>query len=300
MRKLLGTADAIVMNTPEASARLLRAFPELRAKPVFSIPNGFDGADFERVPTDRDDGRFRILHTGYLHTATGLRLRRTRRLRRILGGSQDVDILPRSHVYLLRALEQLMRDDPVRASRVDVMLAGVTTEVDRQFADASPVSVTMPGYLPHEATVRLMCSADLLFLPMHDLPAGTRAGLVPGKTYEYLASGRPILAAVGEGDARDLLLEAGNAAICGPKDDTAMAQEIARYLRNWESGLPERRPRQEVLARYERRFLTKRLAQVFDQVLARSPRTRPHAQTMHAGDGSGSETVRIPRGSASA
>ena len=46
-------------------------------------------------------------------------------------------------------------------------------------------------------------------------------------------------------------------------------------------------------------LLTSR-AQVFDQVLARSPRTRPHAQTMHAGDGSGSETVRIPRGSASA
>ena len=50
-----------------------------------------------------------------------------------------------------------------------------------------------------------MRSADLLFLPMHDLPPGARAGLIPYKTYEYLAAGRPILAAVPDGDVRDML-----------------------------------------------------------------------------------------------
>ncbi len=34
-----------------------------------------------------------------------------------------------------------------------------------------------------------MRSADLLFLPMQNLPPGVRATIVPGKTYEYLASG---------------------------------------------------------------------------------------------------------------
>ena len=42
----------------------------------------------------------------------------------------------------------------------------------------------------------LISSADLLFLPMHELPEGTSARIVPCKTYEYLASGRPVLAAV--------------------------------------------------------------------------------------------------------
>ena len=50
-----------------------------------------------------------------------------------------------------------------------------------------------------------MRSADLLFLPMHDLPEGTRAGLIPYKTYEYLGARRPILAAVPDGDVRDML-----------------------------------------------------------------------------------------------
>ena len=271
MRKLLGTAAGIVMNTPEASARLLRAFPELHERIVVSIPNGFDASDFAGPLVSHSDGRFRIVHTGYLHTETGLRLRRMRRLRRLVGGmTERVDILPRSHVYLLQALERLAAEDPKIVSRIDLVLAGVTSPLDRRIADASPVSAKMLGYLPHSETVSLMRSADLLFLPMHDLPAGTRAGLVPGKTYEYLASQRPILAAVGEGDARDLLLEAGNATVCAPTDEEAMASAIREHLRNWESGRATRAPRPNVLARYERRHLTQHLADVFDQVLESS------------------------------
>src|SRR5688500_16689386 len=47
MRRLLASADAIVMNTPESAHLLLERLPELRSKDVVSIPNGFDGADFE-------------------------------------------------------------------------------------------------------------------------------------------------------------------------------------------------------------------------------------------------------------
>ena len=61
-----------------------------------------------------------------------------------------------------------------------------------------------------------MRSADLLFLPMHDLPPGRRAGLVPYKTYEYLAAERPILAAVPDGDARDILSRVSHATLCRP------------------------------------------------------------------------------------
>jgi len=268
MRRLLASAEAIVMNTPEASARLLRFFPELGPRIVVSIPNGFDAADFTRNVPQRDYGRFLIVHTGYLHTATGLRLRRMRRFRRLAGGmAVQVDILPRSHVYLLRAIERLQVENPVLASKIDVVLAGVTTPIDRQIADESPVPVQMPGYLPHAETVDLIRSADLLFLPMHDLPDGRRAGLVPGKTYEYLASGRPILGAVGEGDARDLLLAAGTATVCAPTDERAIASAIRAQVRRWESGVEDASPRPEVLARYERRSQTRDLSEVFDRVL---------------------------------
>ena len=128
--------------------------------------------------------------------------------------------------------------------------------------------VTAHDYLPHDETVALLRSADLLFLPMHDLPPGRRARIVPGKTYEYLAARRPILAAVPDGDIRDLLFEAGNAFVFRPKDVDGMARAILEQADRALTGGPAPEASEEVLRRYERRELTARLAEVFDRVTA--------------------------------
>jgi glycosyltransferase involved in cell wall biosynthesis len=272
MRRALTAADAIVMNTPDSRARVLERFPELRSKLVVSIPNGFDSADFaDDPPPARRGSIFRIVHTGYLHTELGQKHRRTARLKRVLGGATaGVDILTRSHVYLLEAIKSVIEEKPELESAIELHLAGVLTDSDRSAAGGHSV-VRMRGYLSHPETVALMRSADLLFLPMHNLPPGRRAGIVPGKTYEYLASGRPILAAVPDGDARDLLEEAGSAFVCRPDDVDAMALIIAGQLERWEVGAAGPAPRQEVLARFERRHLARELAAVFDQLSAADP-----------------------------
>jgi glycosyltransferase involved in cell wall biosynthesis len=267
MRRTLGTAAAIVMNTPEAAGRLLAAFPELAGRPVVSIPNGFDAADFAGAAPDRDPSTFRIVHTGYLHTDAGLRLQEVRWLRRMLGGwTGEIDILTRSHVYLLAALRRVVAEDSRAADDIELVLAGVLSDADRVVAQDSPVRVTMPGYVDHATSVGLLRTADLLFLPMHDLPPGVRAGLVPGKTYEYIASGSPILGAVPDGDARELLERVGTAGLCRPKDVEAMATEIRRNLERWRSGAEPPVLNATAAAPYERRALTGRLAQLFDQV----------------------------------
>lgn len=270
MRRCLSSAAAIVMNTPEAALRVRRSFPEL-ADRVVSIPNGYDATDFEGAVPTRNDDRFRIVHTGYLYTDQGYRFRRMRPLRRVLGGAQPVDMLTRSHVYLLRALEELSSTNPALTAAVEVVLAGVLTERDRKIAEESHIPVRLTGYVSHAEAVELMRAADLLFLPMHDLPVGMRAGLVPGKTYEYLASERPILAAVPDGDARDLLEEAGSAVLARPTDYREMARLIGVEVERWQAGRPAQAPRPDVLRRYERRELTRQLAEVIDSVSAREP-----------------------------
>lgn len=94
-----------------------------------------------------------------------------------------------------------------------------------------------------------------------------RAGLVPGKTYEYLASGTPILAAVPDGDAREILEAAGNAAICRPSDVAAIARAIRQKVEAWRAGETVERPVASVVAQFDRVRLTERLAAVFDDVL---------------------------------
>jgi glycosyltransferase involved in cell wall biosynthesis len=102
---------------------------------------------------------------------------------------------------------------------------------------------------------------------MQNLPEGVRATIVPGKTYEYLASGTPILAAVPDGDARDLLVEAGHALLVRPDDVMGIAEQIRGELRRVRAGDPPRRPDPEVVARYEYGRLARELAKVLDDAV---------------------------------
>jgi glycosyltransferase involved in cell wall biosynthesis len=269
MRRALTDAGAVVMSTDEAVSRVRETIPALRDTPVVAVPNGYDADDFADEVPARSDDAFRIVHTGYLHTELGL-AQRTRggRVRTKLGGTAPgVDFLTRSHVYLMQAVERLRGQEPDLASRLEVHLAGVLRDADLGYTEQP--GVHLHGYVSHDEALELLRTADLLFLPMQDLPPGVRAAIVPGKTYEYLASGRPILAAVPDGDARDLLEEAGGAVLCRPSDVEAMADAIAKELERFRSGEPARAPRPEVVARYEYRLLAARLTAVFDRLLDR-------------------------------
>jgi glycosyltransferase involved in cell wall biosynthesis len=265
MRRVLDAADAIVMNTPEAGRRVVAAFPELDGR-VRAIPNAFDPADFEAPVSERHDGRFRIVHTGSLHLDAGLRHRESSGLRRILGGFVDgVDFLTRSHVVLVEALERLFAAQPELRNEVELHFAGVLTPMEQQSLEQLGIA-TLLGFLSHRETTALVRSADLLFLPMHDLPEGRRATIVPQKTYEYLASGRPILAAVPDGDARDLLAEAGSARLCRPADAAAMAQLLGVELDCWRAGVEPSPPRPDVVARCGAPRLVSEVAGLFDEL----------------------------------
>jgi len=270
MRRTLASASAIVMNTPESTEQLLRHAPELRDRPVLTIPNGFDAAEFADAAPARDHDVFRIVHAGHVHT--GQESRATRVGRRILrGAAAGLDTYTRSHVYLLQAVSQLLARRPELQGRIRVELVGSLTNADRA---ALPPYVVPHGYLPHGETIALLRAADLLFLPMHDLAPGIRARIVPGKTYEYLAAETPILGAVPGGDARELLAAAGNADVCYPADSTAMGVAIERRVDDWLANVAPPTPDPDVLARFDRRRLTRDLADAFDLVLGAPATTR--------------------------
>ncbi len=279
MRWALMSASAIVMNTREAARALVDSFPELRRIPIVSIPNGFDSEDFSSKPPEPDHDSFRIVHTGYLHTELGYKQRRMAAARRLLGGEvARVDVLARSHLHLLEAIRRLGASDPSVLSSLELHLAGVTSDTDRRNANID--CVRWHGYVPHEESVGLLRSADLLFLPMQDLPAGRRARMVPGKTYEYLASGRPIIAAVPEGDARDLLTGSEGVWVCAPRDVDAMTRILREAIasRRRYGRTPDMyRP---ALNAYERRALTAQLADTLDDVVGGNiGATRPTVAT---------------------
>jgi Glycosyl transferases group 1 len=258
MRRGLASAAAIVTSAPEAAARLRRELPD---RLVADIPIGFDRDDFDGPEPARAGHAFRIVHAGSLHTELGLRLRRTRRRRRLLGGVQPgLDLLTRSHVFVLEAVTMLLRDEPSLEGRVELHLAGALTAADRAVAERHDF-VRVPGLLGHREAVALMRSAHVLFLPMHDLAPGTRAGLIPYKTYEYLGAQRPILAAVPDGDVRDMLASLDGVRLVRPADVGGMAAALrAELARPWAAS------GRDGIDHLERRRCVAEIAGVLDQV----------------------------------
>jgi Glycosyl transferases group 1 len=261
MRRVLSRASAVILNTPEAERVCRLRFPEL-AGLFATIPNGWDEDDFASRAPERHDDAFRIVHVGYVHDRPEGGAW-SAALRRRLGG-ETPGLVPRarSHVYLLQAAQRVQQDND-RAIEIHLAGAGAAVETD-------PTLVRDHGYLSHPDAIALMRSADLLFLPMHDLAPGIRARTVPGKTYEYLASGRPILAALPDGDARDLLSELPTVWLCRPRDVDCIAAGIRGAVR---------RPRgdhhvPEVAYSYERGLLAGQLVDVLDRVLSATPLER--------------------------
>jgi glycosyltransferase involved in cell wall biosynthesis len=269
MRRALQTASAIITAAPEAAVRLRAAMPRLAERiPITSVPIGYEPAELAVAPEPRPDGVFRIVHTGSMHLDLAAHLRATHLRRRLLGGAvPGLDIAPRSHLHLVAALRELLEAEPDLRGRVELHLAGELTAADR-VAGAGCAFVKERGLLSHRDTAALMRSADLLFLPMHDLPLGRRATLVPYKTYEYLAAGRPILAAVPDGDTRDLLAPLACATVVRPTDVRAMVAAVRERIAAAADG-PE--ADHAPPAEYERARSVARIAAVLDGVMQAQP-----------------------------
>jgi len=264
MRRALRSAAAIVMNTKEAAHALTDRFPELASTRIASITWGWDRDDFEGTPKPRLDKRFRIVYAGYSHVRRGLEHRQRRRIREVLGGAvRGLDILPRSHFFLAQAVGRLAQEDGRMARRLELHVAGPAPMDTRDGSD--DLSIVHHGYLPHDQAVALVRSADLLFLAMHDLPSGLRTTTTPGKTFEYLASGRPILAALPDGDARDLLLALPNVWLCRPADVDCMAAALREAM----AATPGSTDRLvDVLERFEWGNLARHLVALFDDAVS--------------------------------
>jgi glycosyltransferase involved in cell wall biosynthesis len=83
-------------------------------------------------------------------------------------------------------------------------------------------NVTLLPGIPHEQVPSLLAAADICLVPLRDVPLFS--SFIPSKMFEYLAAGKPVVAALA-GEAAQILREAG-AWIVPPADSEAMAAAI--------------------------------------------------------------------------
>ncbi|MGH2994744.1 MAG: glycosyltransferase family 4 protein [Gaiellaceae bacterium] len=225
-RSVAHRADAVVAVS-EAIADEIRALAP--RGPVEVIEHGADFEDFEGLEYRPSTERFRITHTGTMFARRD----------------------PRPF------LEALARS----SEEVVARFVGDFRDRDRAYAEKLGLGdrIEVLPYLPrHEALALQRDSEALLLL----VPAGEGRGrfVITTKIFEYLAAGRPILAAVpSDGPAAELLRETGAGVIVSPDDADAIAGGLHSLVERWREGslesvelAPELRDRLSRRARVEK------------------------------------------------
>lgn len=228
-RELVASADLVTAASPVTLAGIRQRHAGVPAQRFACIHNGFDPAAFTGFQARPHEGdRIVLTHVGTTYHASS----------------------PRHLIAALDSLPEAMRN------RFELRFAGRVTDDEKPFLDAARTRVVTLGFLPHGEAIRQMEEADYLLLIMAD-PATQ-----PGKLFEYLATGKPIVALAPTTGAVPLVLQETGAGRCV---DAADVPAIAALLRDLAAEVDARRPHTpdwEAIRRYERPRLAAEFARL--------------------------------------
>ncbi|MCB0487405.1 MAG: glycosyltransferase family 4 protein, partial [Cyclobacteriaceae bacterium] len=231
--EVLTTADRVITIAPYHVAR----FEELGNRKVELITNGFDEEDFLQTQSVTNT-KFTIRHIGV------------------------VDEL-RDPKPFIEALKISMEQNPDMGKNVSVEFIGnVNSRFQKLIADDRGLSqiVTFTPNIPHSELLAVYSQTDLMLLVLAHTTIAP--GNLPGKFFEYLASGKPILG-IGptEGDAAEILKQTNAGVILERPDVQQIANAIDRYYKQWAAGELAKTSDME---KYTRRALTDQLVQLLN------------------------------------
>jgi glycosyltransferase involved in cell wall biosynthesis len=245
-RDVVESAAAVVGASETICRQLGNAHPSLDESKLIAIHNGFDPEDFAERPAASDAAPrpFRIAYTGVWKTSY-------------------------NPGALYHSIDWIRRSAPDALEGVEVVAAGFTPGEARRRGLARYIREV--GVLPHHEAIALMQSADALYLS-HDNP--DRQWSVPGKVYEYLASGTPVFASTDpRAETARIIRQVGGGIVLAPDDPGNLYYALLEACRRKTFAVPPLN--RDAMAAFERRALTGRLANVLNAVSSRAAVATP-------------------------
>lgn len=170
-KKILNCANHITAVSEGLAQALLNTV--LRSKKdITTITNGYEEADFRRQEKQQD-ACFDVVHVG------------------AIGNFARPELAIRA--FRLFVEDALLSPQEAKLHFVGADLSG---DLEKMVADAGMQEyIFAAGYVPHHDAIKYLRKADVLLFLVSGKP---NAGFIPGKTFEYLAARKPVLA-VSEG-----------------------------------------------------------------------------------------------------
>ncbi|WP_294182008.1 glycosyltransferase [uncultured Clostridium sp.] len=239
---IVNYADKVITVTPISRSNYIKNFA-LRNNKVVTITNGYDEDDFKYIDSREQFKKFIITYCGSMY----------------------LNRLPENFIV---AINQLIIEKKIN---IDIFKINFIGKIDLPILEVIHKLdvynlVKTKGYLSHNNCLYELKNSSLLFLPIGK--EQKFKSIYTGKLFEYLRLYKPILSLSPKGSLVEQLL---NLTRSGKNFEYEDINGIKRYIfeiyTNWLNGNKKFNPNKEIIRKYERKNLTKRLVEVFDNVL---------------------------------
>ena len=236
--EVLTQADKVVTVAPDGARRL----GLLGDRKVETIYNGFDRDDDTKAPVNLSEA-FTITYLGVLSKI-------------------------QNPVKLWQVLGELVKENEDFNKQLKINLIGQIDNSVIKSLDEQSLSghVSLSSYIPHEQVSAVHRSSTLLLLLLMPDCEPRAKGLLTGKLFEYLASGRPILCIGPEdGDAAKILNETHAGTTIGFDNKEAMKEVVKNLYQSYlDNDLPNNTHLE--VERYSRRVLAEEFAELLNKM----------------------------------
>lgn len=235
-REVLANANRVITIAPFHCARL----EALGQRKIDLITNGFDEDDFPKVAKVKTE-KFTIRHIGV------------------------VDELRDPRPFLEAVKKVCFENSEIQHNMLIDFVGNVNTNLQAEILRDEHLQklVTFSGQVPHAELLSRYQATDLQLLVLAH--TAIAPGNLPGKFFEYLASGNPILG-IGpvHGDAAQILLKTRAGAMIDRAHQSSMIAMILKYFGHWKSG--QGNNTESNLEEFTRRGTTRQLAALLDSL----------------------------------
>jgi len=244
-------SDKIITVSPLASSNYIETFNIEKVK-VETITNGYDEEDFKCVSMAKTHNeKFTILHNGLLY-------------------------MIRTPETVLYAVRNLIKDGKIDKEKININFPWAENKDfwEKHIKEINLDGVVQfTGYSSHEKSICEAVKSDLLLLIIGK--GKENRGVYTGKVFEYLRLCKPILALSPKGSVVEALLKETNRGENFEFDDiSGIENYILKEYKKWEEGISTSLEVTEDITKYERRRLTEKLSNIFEELLGENLHTQ--------------------------
>lgn len=242
----LDKADVLTIVSSGMKDDFDRKYPEISKKTKYVLlRNGFDSEDYSHVSNiNQKNEKFTVVYTGSMYGK-------------------------RNPYYFLDTIAELVKNGKIDIDKIKFIFVGRLGSDIQKYINDSPLkqAIETISYVPHSESINYLMKADAMLLVIDEDKYSKM--ILSGKVFEYLGASlltnKPIFAIAGEGEAKDLIEEVSGGMIVPHHHAEILSEQYLKLYNSFFENNNTFLPNSEAIKHYERRLLTKKLAEVFDQ-----------------------------------